>query len=105
MFYNLCFLFSLCEQVIIKRWGTLTDFGKFHPPQKNPPSVFIYLITKLSDNLTEPIDDYCHGHFELLNFILAQKLTEKGQLILQLLHPSRFVPTSTVIREMRVEGH
>jgi hypothetical protein len=65
MFYNLCFLFSLCEQVIIKRWGTLTDFGKFHPPQKNPPSVFIYLITKLSDNLTEPIDDYCHGHFEL----------------------------------------
>ena len=40
-----------------KRWGTLTDFGKFHPPQKNHPSVFIYLITKLSNNLTEPNDD------------------------------------------------
>ena len=27
---------------------------------------------------------------------------EKGQLILQLLHPYMFIPTSTVIREMRV---
>ena len=36
-------------------------------------------------------------------FILAQKLTEKVQLILQLLYPYTFIPTSTVIREMRVK--
>ena len=45
---------------------------------------------------------FSHGHFELLIFILAQKLTEKVQLILQLLHPYTFIPTSTVIRKMRL---
>ena len=44
---------------------TFTDFEKFHPPQKNPPSTFIDLITKLSDILTEPDDDFSHSHFEL----------------------------------------
>ena len=29
---------------------------------------------------------------------------EKVQLVLRLLHPYTFIPTSTVIREMRVHG-
>ena len=31
-------------------------------------------------------------------------MMEKVQLILQLLHPYTFIPTSTVIREMRVQS-
>ena len=50
--------------------------------------------------LTESNDNFSHGHFELYIFILAQKLTEKVQLIFQFLHP--YIPTSTIIREMRV---
>ena len=49
--------------------------------------MFIDFISTLFDILTEPNDDISHSHFELQNFILPQKLTEKGQLILQLLHP------------------
>ena len=52
--------------------------------------------------LTETNKDFPHGHFELEIFILAQKLTEKVQLILQLLHPYMLIPTYTVITEMRV---
>ena len=48
-----------------KREVTLTDFEKFHPPQKNHPSTFIDFITKLSNILTEPDDDFSHSHFEL----------------------------------------
>ena len=48
-----------------KREVTLTDFEKFHPPQKNPPSTFIDFITKLSYILTQPEDAFSHGHFEL----------------------------------------
>jgi hypothetical protein len=33
--------------------------------KQNPPSTFIDFITKLSDILTEPDDDFSHGHFEL----------------------------------------
>ena len=44
----------------------LTDFEKFHPPQKkNPPSMFIDFITKVSDIVAEPNDVFSHGHFEL----------------------------------------
>ena len=48
-----------------KREVMLTNFGKFHPPQKNPPSTFIDFITKLSNILTEQNDNFNHGHFEL----------------------------------------
>ena len=61
--------------------------------------MFIDFITKASDIIAEPNQDFSHSHFELYIFILAQKLTEKVQLILQLLHPYSFIPTSTVIRE------
>ena len=39
------------------------------------PSTFIDFITKVSDIIAEPNDDFSHGHFELQNFILDQKLT------------------------------
>ena len=45
--------------------STLTDFEKFHPPQKKSPSTFIDFITKVSDIIAEPNDDFPHGHFEL----------------------------------------
>ena len=45
-------------------------------------------------------EDFSHCHFELQIFILAQKMTENVQLILQLLHPYTFISTSTVIREI-----
>ena len=48
-----------------KREFTLTDFEKFHPPQKNPCSTFIDFITKVSDIIPEPNDDFSHRHFEL----------------------------------------
>ena len=44
---------------------TLTDFEKFPPPQKNPPSTFIDFITKVSDIIAEPNNDFSHSHFEL----------------------------------------
>ena len=45
---------------------TLTNFEKFHPPQKkNPPSSFIDFITKVSDIIAEPDDNFSHDHFEL----------------------------------------
>ena len=34
-----------------------------------------FFITKVSDIIAEPNDDFSHDHFELQNFILAQKLT------------------------------
>ena len=65
--------------------------------------MFIDFIKKLSNILTESDDDFSHGHFEQKNFVLSQKLMEKGQLILQLWTPPHLlIPTSTVIREMRV---
>ena len=52
--------------------STLTDFEKFHPPQKkstlhkkNPPSTFIDIITKVSDFIAEPNDNFSYSHFEL----------------------------------------
>jgi hypothetical protein len=48
-----------------KREVTLTDFEKFHRPQKKNPAAFIDFITKLSDILTEPDDDFFHDHFDL----------------------------------------
>ena len=41
----------------------LTNFGKFLPAQnKNPPA---RLLISLFNILTEPNDDFSHGHFEL----------------------------------------
>ena len=49
-----------------KRDVKLTDFGKFHPAQnKSPPCMFIDFITKVSDVIAEPNEDFSHGHFEL----------------------------------------
>jgi hypothetical protein len=53
----------------------LTDFEKFHPPQKkNSPSTFIDFIVKVSDIIAETNDNCSHDHFELQNVILAQNL-------------------------------
>ena len=48
-----------------KREVTLTDFEKFHLPQKNPPSMFIDFVIKVYDIIAEPNEDFSHGHFEL----------------------------------------
>ena len=90
----------LCSLINVKSCLPILKNTTFH--KKNPLSTFIDFITKLSKILTEPNDDFSYGHFKLQNFILAQILTEKGKLSLQLLHPSMFIPTSTVIRAMRV---
>ena len=37
--------------------------------------MFIDFITKVSHIIAEPNDDFSHRHFELQNFILAQKVT------------------------------
>ena len=60
-------LFVACNYIYLsnKREVMLTDFGKFYPPQQNPPSTFIDFIIKLSDILTEPNENFSHGHFEL----------------------------------------
>ena len=38
-------------------------------------SNFRFFITEVSNIIAETNDDFSHDHFELLNFILAQKLT------------------------------
>ena len=43
----------------------LTNFEKFHPPKKNSPSLFIDFITKMSDIIAEPDDNFSYDHFEL----------------------------------------
>ena len=41
--------------------STLTNFEKFHPPQKQiPPSTFIDFITKVSGIIEEPNEDFSH---------------------------------------------
>jgi hypothetical protein len=45
--------------------STLTDLEKFHAPQKKSPSMFIDFITKVSDIIAEPNDNFSNGHFEL----------------------------------------
>ena len=35
--------------------------------------MFIDFITKVSDIIAEPNDNFSHNHFELQNFILGQK--------------------------------
>ena len=51
----------------IEREVTLTTFEKFHPLQKkNPPlCLLISIKKKLFNILTEPDDNFSHGHFEL----------------------------------------
>ena len=65
---------SLYSRLSNKHDVTLTDFGKFHPAQNKNPPWFHY---KTFNILTEPNEDFPHGHFELQIFILAQKLAEK----------------------------
>ena len=36
--------------------------------------MFIDFITKVSDIIAEPSEDFFHSHFELQNFFLAQKM-------------------------------
>ena len=45
----------------------LTDFEKFHLPQKenHPPRTYIDYVTKVSDIIAEPDEDFSHGYFEL----------------------------------------
>ena len=37
-----------------------------------------FLITKVSDIIAKTNDDFSHGHFEVKNFVLAQKLEKKA---------------------------
>ena len=76
---------------------TIWEYSTLHAQTKIPLHVY-WIDYKTFNILTEPNDDY----FEQQSFILSQKLTEKVQLILQLLHPYTLIQTSTVIREMRV---
>ena len=68
--------------------------------------MFIDFITKVSDIIAEPNEDFFQGHFELQNFILAQKMTLITPSTFSdfafFCTPSTFIPTSTFIREMRV---
>ena len=89
--------------------STLTEFEKFHPPQKHPPSTKLFFLKLhkiclsqslavkatcftqyLSYSNTKGEDSSCNiptsPFFEFCNFCT----------------PSTFIPTSTFIREMRV---
>jgi hypothetical protein len=39
---------------------------------------FHFFVSKVSHIIAESNDDFSHGHFELKNFILAQKLEKKA---------------------------
>ena len=47
------------------------------PILENPPSTFIDFIAKLSDILTEPNDNFYHGHFGLLRLYSGSKIDRK----------------------------
>ena len=65
--------FELNESILASKLTILEFFFSMIP--NFFCSNFIFFITKLSDILAEPNDNFSHGHFELKNFILAQKLT------------------------------
>ena len=49
-----------------KREVTLTDFEKFHPPQKRiPPPHLLISMQNFPIFLKVPDDDFSHSHFEL----------------------------------------
>ena len=49
-----------------KRGAHAYQFWKIPPSsKKNPPSSFIDFITKVSDIIAEPDDNFSHDHFEL----------------------------------------
>ena len=67
-----------------KREVTLTNFEKFHPPQKNPPSTFIDFL------------DFFHP--PLLHYLLQlyTSFFQKNPTLMFIL-TSTFIPTSTFI--------
>ena len=56
---------QVCYSHLSNKRDVHTFFEKFHPPKKNPPSTFIDFITKVSDIVAEPNEDFSDGHFEL----------------------------------------
>ena len=64
--------FELNESILASKLTILEFFFSMIP---NFFFKLYFFITKLSDILAEPNDNFSHGHFELKNFILAQKLT------------------------------
>jgi hypothetical protein len=58
-------MFALISLINVE--SILTDFEKFHLPQKeiHPPRLLISLHTKVSNIIAEPNEDFSHGHFEL----------------------------------------
>ena len=85
------FLWTPCIQLSNKRGVHAYRFWKIPPSTKrNPPSTFIDFITKVSDIIAEPNEDFSHGHFELQNFILAQKM--------MFITPSTFSDFATPLR-------
>ena len=61
-----CALLNTYSPLSNKRGVHDYQFGKIPPSTKrNPPSTFIDFITKVSDIIAEPNEDFSHGHFEL----------------------------------------
>ena len=87
--------------------STLTTFEKFQPPQKEvhpPQNCFFLNYYKLHKNglsQTLAVKAKCFIYIQKER-TLAAIFQPPHFLILQLLHPSTFIPTSTFIREMRV---
>ena len=79
-------------------WRNAYRFWKIPPCTKEKSPLHVYWFHYRTFNFLTELSIFLQN----LMMILAQNLTEKVQLILQLLHPYMFIPTSTVIREMRV---
>ena len=59
-------LLYLYSHLSNKRGAHAYQFWKIPPSsKKNPPSSFIDFITKVSDIIAEPDDNFSHDHFEL----------------------------------------
>ena len=60
------FLINIYSHLSNKRGVHAYLFWKIPPStKKNPPSTFIDFISKVSDIIAQPNDDFPHGHFEL----------------------------------------
>ena len=92
---------SIFLQKLIKMTPRLptSENSSLHKTKIHPARLLISLQNfqysyRTFNILTRPNDDISHGHFGPSIFILAQKLTEKVQLILQLFTPTcLFQPT------------
>ena len=49
---------------LINLESTLTEFEKFHPPQKEIHPPHLSLLKCLIRIIAEPNEDFSHGHFE-----------------------------------------